>query len=129
MMESIAPVWDANQTWLVFGGVPYCRFPVVYGVFSSALYIPLMTFIAGLIFRGSRSSFAPIPPQEALEPGLLLRQSDCRPIPGACPGGILTGIKVSGNHFAGGAFDWLNPFSIMVGIALIPAISCSERVT
>jgi cytochrome d ubiquinol oxidase subunit II len=58
MMESIAPVWDANQTWLVFGGgAIFAAFPVVYGVLASALYLPLMTFIAGLIFRGVTFEF------------------------------------------------------------------------
>ncbi|HUJ17058.1 MAG TPA: cytochrome d ubiquinol oxidase subunit II, partial [Nitrospirota bacterium] len=42
LIESIAPVWDANQTWLVFGGGGlFVAFPLLYGVLSSALYIPL----------------------------------------------------------------------------------------
>ena len=58
MMGSIAPVWDANQTWLVFGGgAIFGAFPVLYGVLSSGLYIPLFTFICGLIFRGVAFEF------------------------------------------------------------------------
>ena len=58
LMNTIAPVWDANQTWLVFGGgAIFLAFPVVYGVLSSALYIPLITFLAGLIFRGITFEF------------------------------------------------------------------------
>ena len=122
MMESIAPVWDANQTWLVFGGgAIFAAFPVVYGVLSSALYLPLMTFIAGLIFRGVTFEFRAHSSRkkhwnQAFFFGSLIAVLS----QGLTLGGILTGIKVSGNHFAGGAFDWLNPFSIMVGIALIP---------
>lgn len=122
MMESIAPVWDANQTWLVFGGgAIFAAFPVVYGVLCSALYLPLMTFIAGLIFRGVTFEFRAHatrkkPWNQAFFYGSLIAVLS----QGFTLGGILTGIKVSGNHFAGGAFDWLNPFSVMVGIALIP---------
>jgi cytochrome d ubiquinol oxidase subunit II len=121
-MESIAPVWDANQTWLVFGGgAIFAAFPVVYGVLSSALYLPLMTFIAGLIFRGVTFEFRAHSSRkkhwnQAFFFGSLIAVLS----QGLTLGGILTGIKVSGNHFAGGSFDWLNPFSIMVGIALIP---------
>ena len=58
LMNSIAPVWDANQTWLVFGGgALFAVFPMVYGVFFSALYIPLLTFVFGLIFRGVAFEF------------------------------------------------------------------------
>jgi len=122
MMESIAPVWDANQTWLVFGGgAIFAAFPVVYGVLSSALYLPLMTFIAGLIFRGVTFEFRAHsarkkPWNQAFFFGSLIAVLS----QGFTLGGILTGIRVSGNHFAGGPFDWLNPFSIMVGVALIP---------
>ena len=53
LMASIAPVWDANQTWLVFGGgAIFASFPILYGVLSSALYVPLVAFLVGLIFRG-----------------------------------------------------------------------------
>jgi len=52
LMNSIAPVWDMNQTWLVFGGgALLVAFPLIYGIAFSALYIPLLTFIFGLIFR------------------------------------------------------------------------------
>ena len=53
MIHSIAPVWDANQTWLVFGGgALFVAFPLMYGVLLSALYIPIVTLLYGLIFRG-----------------------------------------------------------------------------
>jgi cytochrome bd ubiquinol oxidase subunit II len=53
LMASIAPVWDANQTWIVFGGgALFVAFPMVYGILFSALYVPLLTFVFGLIFRG-----------------------------------------------------------------------------
>lgn len=122
MMGSIAPVWDANQTWLVFGGgAIFAAFPVLYGVLSSGLYIPLFTFICGLIFRGVAFEFR----AEATRKGpwnkaFFLGSLVAVLSQGLTLGGILTGIRVEGNHFAGNPLDWLNPFSVMVGIALIP---------
>ena len=122
MMESIAPVWDANQTWLVFGGgAIFAAFPVVYGVLSSALYLPLMTFIVGLIFRGVTFEFRAHSTRKRLWNQAFFFGSLVAVLSqGLTLGGVLTGIKVSGGHFAGGAFDWLNPFSVMVGVALVP---------
>lgn len=122
LMGSIAPVWDANQTWLVFGGgAIFASFPVVYGVLSSALYIPLVAFLAGLIFRGvafefRANSVRKDPWNKAFFWGSALAVVS----QGLTLGGILSGISVKDMHFAGGPFDWFNPFSIMVGIALMP---------
>ena len=58
LMHSIAPVWDANQTWIVFGGgALFAAFPRIYTVLFSALYIPLLSFLFGLIFRGVAFEF------------------------------------------------------------------------
>lgn len=122
MMDSIAPVWDANQTWLVFGGgAIFAAFPLVYGVLSSALYIPLITFICGLIFRGVTFEFrADATRKEPWNKAFFLGSLVAVLSQGFMLGGILTGIRVERNHFAGSPLDWLNPFSVMVGIALIP---------
>jgi cytochrome d ubiquinol oxidase subunit II len=125
LMGSIAPVWDANQTWLVFGGgAIFASFPVVYGVLSSALYLPLMAFLAGLIFRGVAFEFRAAgtrkaPWDKAFFMGSLVAVFS----QGLTLGGILSGISVKEAHFAGGPWDWLNPFSVMVGVALMPGYS------
>ncbi len=122
LMDSIAPVWDANQTWLVFGGAAiFAAFPVLYSVLATALYVPLMTFIMGLIFRGVTFEFRAEarrkrPWDRAFFWGSLVAVLS----QGIMLGTILTGIKVSGGEFSGSPMDWLNPFSVMVGIALIP---------
>ncbi len=122
LMATISPVWDANQTWLVFGGAAiFAAFPVLFGVLASALYIPLMTFIMGLIFRGVTFEFRADatrkkPWDRAFFWGSLVAVLS----QGTMLGGILTGINVSGREFAGSPIDWLNPFSVMVAIALIP---------
>ena len=121
LMNTIAPVWDANQTWLVFGGgAILAAFPVVYGVLSSALYIPLFTFIAGLIFRGVTFEFrAEAARKKIWDRAFFLGSLVAVMSQGLILGGILTEVKVEGGHFAGRPFDWLNPFSVMVGIALV----------
>jgi len=121
LMDSIAPVWDANQTWLVFGGgALFVAFPMIYGVLFSGLYIPLLTFIFGLIFRGVTFEFrANATRKGPWNMAFFLGSLVAVITQGLTLGGILSGTKVAGGHFAGGPFDWLTPFSIMVGIALI----------
>jgi cytochrome d ubiquinol oxidase subunit II len=120
-VDSIAPVWDANQTWLVFGGgALFIAFPMIYGVLFSGLYIPLLTFIFGLIFRGVTFEFrANATRKGPWNMAFFLGSLVAVIAQGLTLGGILSGMTVAGGHFAGGPFDWLNPFSMMVGIALI----------
>jgi cytochrome d ubiquinol oxidase subunit II len=94
---------------------------VLYRVLASGLYIPLMTFIMGLIFRGVTFEFRGETGRKKRWDVAFFRGSLVAVLSqGVMLGGILTGIKVSGGEFAGSPFDWLNPFSIMVGIALVP---------
>ena len=122
LIGTIAPVWDANQTWLLFGGgAIFAAFPAVYAVLSSGLYVPLITFIAGLIFRGVAFEFrGESERKRGWERAFFLGSLVAVLSQGMTLGGVLTGVVVRGNEFAGGPLDWLNPFSVMVGIALIP---------
>jgi cytochrome d ubiquinol oxidase subunit II len=121
LMDSIAPVWDANQTWLVFGGgALLVAFPMIYGVLFTGLYIPLLTFIFGLIFRGVTFEFrANATRKGPWNMAFFLGSLVAVVAQGLTLGGILSGTKVVGNRFAGGPFDWLNPFSMTVAMALI----------
>ncbi len=121
MMDSIAPVWDANQTWLVFGGGGFfVAFPLIYGVVFSALYIPLLTFIFGLIFRGVAFEFrANATRKEPWNKAFFYGSLVAVVAQGLTLGGVLSGTKVVENHFAGGPLDWLSPFSATLALALI----------
>jgi cytochrome d ubiquinol oxidase subunit II len=121
MMNSIAPVWDANQTWLVFGGSTLLvAFPLIYGVLFSALYIPLFTFIYGLIFRGVSFEFRLNASRKHIwDRAFFVGSFAAVAAQGLILGGVLTGTKIEGTHFAGGPFDWLNPFSIAAAIGLL----------
>ncbi len=122
MMGSIAPVWDANQTWIVFGGgALFATFPMIYTVLFSALYIPLFTFLFGLIFRGVTFEFraAHTKHQTAWNYVFFGGSAMAAFAQGLTLGAYISGIKVEQGAFAGGPFDWLQPFNIMVGLALV----------
>jgi cytochrome d ubiquinol oxidase subunit II len=121
LMDSIAPIWDANQTWLVFGGgALFVAFPMAYGILFSALYIPLLTFIFGLIFRGVAFEFRTNSDNKrAWNYAFFLGSLVAVLAQGLTLGGILSGVRVVSGRFGGGSFDWLNLFSFAVGIALI----------
>ncbi len=121
MMDSIAPVWDANQTWIVFGGgALFAAFPMIYTVLFSALYVPLLTFLFGLIFRGVAFEFRANSSRKhqwntAFFWGCVVATFG----QGVTLGAYISGIEVKNGLFAGGAMDWFTPFSVLVGMALI----------
>jgi cytochrome bd ubiquinol oxidase subunit II len=93
---------------------------VVYGVVFSALYIPLLTFVVGLIFRGVTFEFRAMATRKKVWNRTFFLGSLVAVLAqGLTLGGVISGIRVSGEHFAGGPFDWLNPFSIAVSLALV----------
>ena len=121
LIGTIAPVWDANQTWIVFGGgALFASFPVIYTVLFSALYIPLFTFLFGLIFRGVAFEFRSHSHRKKIWNHAFFWGSLMAALAqGMTLGGYISGIQVHDNLFAGGPFDWLTPFSVMTGVALV----------
>jgi cytochrome d ubiquinol oxidase subunit II len=120
MIHSIAPVWDANQTWLVFGGAAlFVAFPLMYGVLLSSLYIPIVTLLYGLIFRGVFFEFrANATRKRPWDRSFFFGSLVAVVAQGLTLGGVVSGTRVVGKHFAGGSFDWLTPFSIAMAIGL-----------
>ncbi len=121
LMNSIAPVWDANQTWLVFsGGGLFVAFPMMYAVLFSALYVPLFTFLYGLIFRGVSFEFRSNASRKSRwDRAFFLGSLTAVVSQGLTLGGILSGIRVAESSFSGGSLDWLNLFSICAATGLI----------
>jgi cytochrome d ubiquinol oxidase subunit II len=122
MMNSVAPVWDGNETWLVLGGGGlFAAFPLAYAVLMPALYTPIIAMLIGLIFRGVAFEFRWRTTRErnlwdiAFAGGSLLAAM----AQGVALGAILQGIHVEGRHYAGGWWDWLTPFSILTGVAVV----------
>jgi cytochrome d ubiquinol oxidase subunit II len=123
IMNSVAPVWDGNETWLVLGGGGLmAAFPLAYAVLMPALYTPMIAMLVGLIFRGVAFEFRWRTTSSkrnrwdiAFAGGSLLATL----AQGIALGAILQGVRVEGRHYAGGWWDWLTPFSILTGLALV----------
>ncbi|WP_115718832.1 cytochrome d ubiquinol oxidase subunit II [Gallaecimonas mangrovi] len=123
MVNTIAPVWDGNETWLVLGGAGLmAAFPLAYSVILSALYLPLLAMLIGLIWRGVAFEFRFKSDQshqgfwdKAFFSGSVLATFS----QGVVLGSFVQGIKVTHNAFEGGAFDWLSPFSVFCGFGLL----------
>jgi cytochrome d ubiquinol oxidase subunit II len=121
LIESIAPVWDANQTWLVFGGSGlFVAFPLLYGVLCSALYIPLFALLYGLIFRGVTFEFrANAGRKRGWDRSFFWGSLVAVVAQGLTLGGVLSGARTADGNFAGGPFDWLTLFSLAAAFGLI----------
>ena len=125
MVNTVAPVWDGNETWLVLGGAALMgAFPLAYSVLLSALYLPLFFMLTGLILRGVAFEFR-FKADEAHRPiwdrafafGSYLATFS----QGVALGAFINGFKTDGTSFNGGSFDWLSPFSLFTGAGLILA--------
>jgi cytochrome d ubiquinol oxidase subunit II len=121
IMNSVAPVWDGNETWLVLGGGGLmAAFPLAYAILMPALYTPIIAMLIGLVFRGVAFEFRWRTERErnlwdvAFAGGSLVAAL----AQGIALGAILQGIHVEGRHYAGGWWDWLTPFSILTGLSL-----------
>jgi cytochrome bd quinol oxidase subunit 2 apoprotein (EC 1.10.3.-) len=125
MVNTVAPVWDGNETWLVLGGAGlYGAFPLAYSVIADALAIPLTAMLIGLIFRGVAFEFRFKATEEhrafwdkSFIAGSLLATFS----QGVAVGAIIDGFPVKGREFAGSAMDWLAPFPLFCGVGLVVA--------
>jgi len=122
MMDSIAPFWDGNETWLVvIGASLYAAFPVVYAVFLGAFYLPVLLLLFGLIFRGVAFEFR-LHSQRLRafwDWGFCIGSVAAAFVQGAAVGAMMRGIPVANGQFAGTAFDWLAPFPVLTGVGLV----------
>ncbi len=122
MLNTIAPFWDGNETWLVvIGASLFAAFPVVYAVFLGAFYIPVLLLLVGLIFRGIAFEFRGRAKQMlwVWDLGFFLGSVVVTFVQGAAVGGLMRGIPVANGQFAGGSFDWVHPFPILTGIGMV----------
>ncbi len=121
-MNSIAPVWDGNETWLVLGGGGLmAAFPLAYGVVMTALYPPIIAMVLGLVFRGVAFEARWRDPDHrrwwdiAFTGGSIVA-SFCQ---GVTLGAMLQGITIENRVYAGGWLDWLTPFSLLTGVGVV----------
>jgi cytochrome bd ubiquinol oxidase subunit II len=122
MMNSVAPFWDGNETWLVLGGAGMMvAFPLAYSIILPALYLPVITMLLALVFRGIAFEFRWIRVTSKPHWSLVFTAGSalaafCQ---GVILGGLIQGIEVSNKAFAGGPFDWATPFAILCGLGLV----------
>jgi cytochrome bd ubiquinol oxidase subunit II len=122
MLNTIAPFWDGNETWLVvIGASLFAAFPMVYAVFLGAFYVPVLLLLIGLIFRGIAFEFRGRAKQMlwVWDLGFWLGSIVVAFVQGAAVGAMLKGIPVTDGQFAGHAFDWLRPFPVLTGIGMV----------
>ena len=121
-MNSVAPVWDGNETWLVLGGGGLLAvFPLAYSIIMSALYVPIIVMLLALVFRGVAFEF-----RWKTKRGKFLwdwsfaaGSTFAAFAQGVALGALVQGIPVANRAYAGGHWDWLTPFSILTGVALV----------
>jgi cytochrome d ubiquinol oxidase subunit II len=122
MMNTVAPVWDGNETWLVLGGGGlFAAFPLAYSVLLTAFYAPVIAMLLALVLRGVAFEFR-------------FRTERWRPLwdlafiggstfaaffQGVMVGAFVQGVRVENGAYAGGWFDWLTPFTLLTGISLV----------
>jgi cytochrome d ubiquinol oxidase subunit II len=120
-MNSIAPVWDGNETWLVMGGGGLlAAFPLAYAIVLPALYAPLTAMLLGLVLRGVAFEFRWREPghRAAWDAAFTIGSLVATLAQGITLGALLQGITIEGRAYAGGWWDWLTLFSLLTGLSL-----------
>src|SRR5271163_1776123 len=122
VMNSIAPIWDGNETWLVLGGLVLMgAFPLAFAIIIPAVYFPIAIMLLALIFRGVAFEFRY---RDAEHRTFWDHAFNYGSIVGAFAQGIvlgafIQGFETEGRRFAGGSFDCFTPFSLLTGLALV----------
>jgi cytochrome bd ubiquinol oxidase subunit II len=122
MLDTIAPFWDGNETWLVIIGASlFAAFPAVYSVFLGAFYIPVLLMLFGLIFRGIAFEFRgrTVHFQWLWDRGFSIGSTVVAFVQGTAVGAMMRGIPVTNGQYAGGSWDWVHPFPILTGVGLV----------
>ncbi|APH58430.1 cytochrome d ubiquinol oxidase subunit II [Granulibacter bethesdensis] len=124
MVNSIAPVWDGNETWLVMGGGGLLAvFPVAYAILFSAFYPTIIAMLLALVFRGVAFEFRfkahTLRGRRWWDRAFCLGSLVAALCQGMTLGGILQGVHHNGFAYTGGWFDWLTPFTVLCGVAVV----------
>lgn len=121
-MNSIAPVWDGNETWLVLGGGGLmAAFPLAYAIILPATYPLIIAMLLGLVFRGVAFEFRWRDPGHrafwdfSFTAGSLVAAMS----QGMILGALLQGIEVDGRAYGGSWFDWFTPYTLLTGIGTV----------
>ena len=122
MMNSIAPIWDGNETWLVLGSVELlAAFPLAFAIIVPAVYFPIAIMLVALVFRGVAFEFRFRDSEHKgfWDHGFAYGSTIATLAQGIVLGAFIQGFKVDGRHFTGSSFDCFTPFSLLTGVALL----------
>jgi cytochrome d ubiquinol oxidase subunit II len=122
MMNSVAPVWDFNETWLILGGAGlFAAFPLAYAVILPALYLPLLAMLIALIFRGVAFEFRfkAKSSRYLWDASFHFGSLVATFAQGMALGAFIQGFTVENRSYVGGMFDWFSLFSLFTGVALV----------
>jgi len=122
MMNSVAPVWDGNETWLVLGGGGlFAVFPLAYAVILPALYMPITLMLLALVFRGVAFEYRwrTVRWQGVWDIAFTGGSLVAAMMQGITLGALVQGIDVDNRAYSGGWWDWLTPFSLLVGVSVV----------
>jgi cytochrome d ubiquinol oxidase subunit II len=121
-MNTVAPIWDGNETWLILGGGGlFAVFPLAYAIIMPAIYAPLIAMLLALIFRGVAFEFRfkTVRGRWMWDVSFFVGSIVAAFSQGIALGTLVQGIDIEGRAYAGGWFDWLTPFSLMTGFAVV----------
>ncbi len=122
VMNSIAPIWDGNETWLVLGGLALlAAFPLAFAIIIPAVYFPILVMLLALIFRGVAFEFRFRDAEHKTfwDHGFTWGSTIATFAQGMVLGAFIQGFEVDGRHFAGSSWDFITPFSVLTGVALV----------
>ncbi len=122
MMNTAAPIWDGNETWLVLGGAGLlAAFPKAYAILLSTLYLPVLLMLVALIFRGVAFEFRfkATRAKAAWGAAFALGSMFTAFAQGLILGALVEGMPLQGGKYVQGAFAWFSPFSMLTGVALV----------
>ena len=121
-MNSVAPIWDGNETWLVLGGGGlFATFPLAFAVVMPALYMPISAMLLGLVFRGVAFEFRwkTQRAKPVWDWAFTLGSLTAALCQGIALGALVQGVEMSDRAYSGGWWDWLTPFSLLTGLAVV----------
>jgi cytochrome bd ubiquinol oxidase subunit II len=122
VMSSIALIWDGNETWLIFGGLGLlAAFPLAFAIIIPAVYFPILIMLLALVFRGVAFEFRfkHRGLRRFWDRAFAVGSVVATFAQGVVLGAFIQGFKVDGRHFAGTSFDWVTPFALLTGVALM----------
>ncbi|SRR5579883_520317 len=122
IMNSISPVWDGNETWLILGSVGlFAAFPLAFAIIIPAVYFPILIMLLALIFRGVAFEFhfRDAPHVTVWDRAFSIGSGVATFAQGIVLGAFIQGFNVAGRKFIGSSFDCFTPFSLFTGLALV----------